>query len=202
EAPGARAASRLAAAHGAALAVAARRRRSARRLPALPDRHEDAVSRPRRSVDGGAPGARPALVRARDREGARAGVRTLLSPRRRPRRHLHPGRPVRALRAAVPPAPARMVPRGRGARAACRQGATVTGPAAEVRALGLGDEKAVEELLEAHPDSSLFLRRNLTVNGLVDRGELYHGAWAAAFEGGRLVAVAQHSRFGSVLLQA
>ena len=72
----------------------------------------------------------------------------------------------------------------------------------EVRALGPGDEKVVETLLEAHPDSSLFLRRNLTMNGLVDRGEVYHGAWVAAFEEGRLVAVAQHSRFGSVLLQA
>ena len=78
----------------------------------------------------------------------------------------------------------------------------MTGPAVEVRALVPGDEKAVGALLEAHPDSSMFLRRNLTVNGLVDRGEVYHGAWAAAFEEGRLVAVAQHSRFGSVLLQA
>lgn len=72
----------------------------------------------------------------------------------------------------------------------------------DVRTVGPGDEKHIEALLAAHADSSLFLRRNLTVNGLVDRGEVYHGAWAGAFVDGRLVAVAQHSRFGSVLLQA
>jgi RimJ/RimL family protein N-acetyltransferase len=72
----------------------------------------------------------------------------------------------------------------------------------DVRVLAPGDEKDAEALFAAHADSSLFLRRNLAVNGLVDRGERYHGTWAGAFDDGRLVAVAQHSRFGSLLLQA
>ena len=71
-----------------------------------------------------------------------------------------------------------------------------------VRVLAPGDEKHVEGLLADHPDSSLFLRRNLETTGLVDREERYHGSWAGAFEAGRLVAVAQHSRFGTVLVQA
>ena len=71
-----------------------------------------------------------------------------------------------------------------------------------VRVLRPGDESHVEELLAAHADSSLFLRRNLAVTGLVDGGERYHGTWAGAFEEDRLVAVAQHTRFTTVLLQA
>jgi len=58
-----RAASRVARAHGAAVTVAARGRRPARRLPALPDRHQDAVPGPGRPVDIRAPRARSALVR-------------------------------------------------------------------------------------------------------------------------------------------
>lgn len=72
----------------------------------------------------------------------------------------------------------------------------------DVRVLGPGDEPHVERLLAAHPDTSLFLRRNLATTGLVDRPERYHGTWAGAFEDGRLVAVAQHTRFGTVLVQA
>ena len=68
-----------------------------------------------------------------------------------------------------------------------------------VRVLRPGDEPHVDALLAAYADSSLFLRRNLAVTGLVDRGERYHGTWAGAFEDGRLVAVAQHTRFGSSL---
>src|SRR5439155_20966667 len=99
------------------LAVPARRRGPAGRFPAVPDRDEDAVPRPRRSVDRGAPRARSALVRARDRQGARAGVRALVPPRRRPRRQLRPRRAVRALPGPLPRPPARVVPRRRGARA-------------------------------------------------------------------------------------
>jgi len=73
--------------------------------------------------------------------------------------------------------------------------------AAHVRTLKPGDEAQVEALLAAHADSSLFLRRNL-LEGFVDRARRYHGTWAAAFEAGRVVAVAQHSRFGTMLFQA
>jgi predicted GNAT family acetyltransferase len=71
-----------------------------------------------------------------------------------------------------------------------------------VRVLRPGDAPHVDALLAAHADSSLFLRHNLSVTGLVDRGERYHGTWAGAFEEDRLVAVAQHTRFTTVLLQA
>jgi RimJ/RimL family protein N-acetyltransferase len=70
-----------------------------------------------------------------------------------------------------------------------------------VRLLAPGDERDVEAFLAVHADSSLFLRRNLLV-GLADRDTPYHGTWAGAFEDGRLVAVAQHTRFGSVVVQA
>ncbi len=72
----------------------------------------------------------------------------------------------------------------------------------DIRVLGPGDEAAVEALLAAHSDSSLFLRRNLAVAGLVDGDGRSHATWAGAFEDGRLVGVAAHSWFTSVLLQA
>ena len=71
-----------------------------------------------------------------------------------------------------------------------------------VRVLRPGDEPAVEAFLATHSDSSLFLRRNLATVGLVDRGKRYHGTWAGAFEDGRLVGVAAHTQFTSLLVQA
>jgi uncharacterized protein len=71
-----------------------------------------------------------------------------------------------------------------------------------VRVLRPGDERALAAFLIAHVDSSLFLLRNLAVTALGDGDSRYHGTWAGAFEDGALVAVAQHSRFGSVLVQA
>src|SRR5207253_7378138 len=103
----------LAGADGPPVAVDAGGRRSSRRLPALPDHHEDAVSRPRRPLDGRPPGARPTLVRPRDREGARPGLRPGLPPRRRPRDDLYPGRPAPTLPRALPAAPAALVSRRR-----------------------------------------------------------------------------------------
>jgi ribosomal protein S18 acetylase RimI-like enzyme len=71
----------------------------------------------------------------------------------------------------------------------------------DTRVLRPGDEAHVAALLARHADGSLFLRRNLQA-GLVDRDAPYHGTWAGAFDGERLVAVAQHTRFGSVVVQA
>ena len=71
-----------------------------------------------------------------------------------------------------------------------------------VRMLAPGDEPAVAALLAQHADSSLFLRRNLATSGLEDRGARYQGTWAGAFAGTDLVAVAEHTRWGTVLLQA
>ena len=81
----------------------------------------------------------------------------------------------------------------------------MTNAPAHIRALEPGDEPRVRALLAAHADSSSFLRRNLLA-GLVDHGDRYQGTWAGAFDtttvDGRLVAVAMHSWFGSVLMQA
>lgn len=71
-----------------------------------------------------------------------------------------------------------------------------------VRVLAPGDEREVEAFLAAHADSSLFLIRNLLDTGLSDGDTRYHGTWAGAFENGALVGLAQHTRFGSVLVQA
>jgi RimJ/RimL family protein N-acetyltransferase len=90
-----------------------------------------------------------------------------------------------------------MVSRSGGARAPRGEGQAVSG----VRILVPGDETHVGALLAGHADSSMFLRRNL-LNGVVDRDAPYHGTWAGAFEDGRMVAVAQHTRFGSVVVQA
>jgi ribosomal protein S18 acetylase RimI-like enzyme len=81
----------------------------------------------------------------------------------------------------------------------------VTNARVDIRVLEPGDEPKVEALLEAHADSSLFLRCNLLA-GLVNHGDRYQGTWAGAFDAtpgdGRLVAVAMHSWFGSILIQA
>jgi predicted GNAT family acetyltransferase len=71
-----------------------------------------------------------------------------------------------------------------------------------IRLLASGDERDVEAFLSTHLDSSLFLLRNFRETGLAGGDTRYHGTWAGAFEAGALVAVAQHTRFGSVLVQA
>jgi len=70
------------------------------------------------------------------------------------------------------------------------------------RILVAGDEPALERFLARHADSSMFLRSNARAVGVVDRGELFHGTYAAAFAGDEIVGVACHSWTGSVLLQA
>src|SRR5207302_2763239 len=103
----------VAGADGPPVAVDAGGRRPSRRLPALPDHYQDALPGPRRPLDGRPSGARPPLVRPRDREGARPGLRPGLPPRRRPRDDLHPRRPAPALPRALPAAPPALVSRRR-----------------------------------------------------------------------------------------
>jgi RimJ/RimL family protein N-acetyltransferase len=71
-----------------------------------------------------------------------------------------------------------------------------------VRVLGPADVPALQAFLLAHADSSLFLRSNLHAGGVVDRGEPYQATYVAAFDGGRIVAVAAHSWVGFLTLQA
>jgi len=71
-----------------------------------------------------------------------------------------------------------------------------------VRLLVPGDEAALERFLVRHADSSMFLRSNVRAAGLVDRGELFQGTYAAAFAGDEIVAVASHAWTGGLLVQA
>ena len=71
-----------------------------------------------------------------------------------------------------------------------------------VRVLRQGDQPVLEDFLAGHADSSMFLLANSRKAGLVDRGLPFQATYAAAFEGGRIVAVAAHSWLGTVLLQA
>ncbi|HEV2673499.1 MAG TPA: GNAT family N-acetyltransferase [Aliidongia sp.] len=72
----------------------------------------------------------------------------------------------------------------------------------EIRILGTGDEDLLDRFLRQHADSSLFLRSNLRVAGLVDRGKPLQGTYAAAIRQGDIVAVAGHFWNENLILQA
>ncbi|HXU67826.1 MAG TPA: GNAT family N-acetyltransferase [Polyangia bacterium] len=68
--------------------------------------------------------------------------------------------------------------------------------------LGPDDEPALERFLAAHADSSMFLRFNAKSAGLVDRGGLFEGTYAALRDGrGEIVAVAAHYWSGNLMVQ-
>jgi GNAT superfamily N-acetyltransferase len=71
-----------------------------------------------------------------------------------------------------------------------------------LRRLKPGDEPLIEQFLAGHAASSLVLRSNLRLVGLVDHGAPYQGTYAGAFENDRLVAVAGHFWNGVIALQA
>ena len=71
-----------------------------------------------------------------------------------------------------------------------------------LRILRAGDEVALKEFLVPRLDSSLFLYGNLQAAGLNDTGVRYAGTYAAAFEAGRIVAVAGHFWNQTMVLQA
>jgi RimJ/RimL family protein N-acetyltransferase len=71
-----------------------------------------------------------------------------------------------------------------------------------IRLLDDGDRAALEEFLRHRADSSMFLLANSRKAGLVDAGMPFQATYAAAFEDGRIVAVAGHSWLGTVIVQA
>lgn len=71
-----------------------------------------------------------------------------------------------------------------------------------IRLLHPGDEALLEAFLRNHATSSMFLRSNVRHVGLMDRGQRYHGTYAASIVDERIVAVAAHAWNGMVLLQA
>ncbi|MEO6601926.1 MAG: GNAT family N-acetyltransferase [Polyangiaceae bacterium] len=70
-----------------------------------------------------------------------------------------------------------------------------------IRLLGPNDEAALEEFLSRHCDSSMFLRSNVRISGLVYRQAAFHGQYMAAFNGGAIVSVVAHAWNGILLVQ-
>jgi GNAT superfamily N-acetyltransferase len=71
-----------------------------------------------------------------------------------------------------------------------------------IRALGAGDESALEAFLIRHADFSMFLRSNSRAAGLVYEGKPLQAEYVAAFDGGDIVAVAAHCWNNVLLVQA
>ena len=71
-----------------------------------------------------------------------------------------------------------------------------------IRVLQPGDEDALETFLAPRALTSMFLRSNALAAGLLDRGESMQATYAAAFEEGRIVAVAAHCWNGTLILQS
>jgi GNAT superfamily N-acetyltransferase len=72
----------------------------------------------------------------------------------------------------------------------------------ELRLLGAGDERLLEEFLVEHRDSSMFLRSNSRQAGLVYTGQRLGATYVGGFDAGRLIGVAAHAWNGLLLLQA
>ena len=71
-----------------------------------------------------------------------------------------------------------------------------------IRLLGPKDEAALEAFLSRHCDSSMFLRSNVRISGLVYRQAAFHGRYMAAFHGEAIVSVVAHAWNGVLLVQA
>ncbi len=75
-------------------------------------------------------------------------------------------------------------------------------PQPTIRMLRPGDEGLLEAFLLPRVATSMFLIGNMRNVGLADHGRRYQGAYAAAFEGGQITAVAAHYWNGNLILQA
>ena len=71
-----------------------------------------------------------------------------------------------------------------------------------IRLLEPGDEPALEAFLSGHRDSSMILRSNVRMSGLVYRQAAFHGQYAAAFRGEAIVSVIAHAWNGVLVVQA
>ncbi len=71
-----------------------------------------------------------------------------------------------------------------------------------VRTLGSADEPALRRFLRPRTETSMILLNNLAEKGVVDDGQPFSGAYAAAFEHGEVIAVAAHYWNGKLVLQA
>ncbi|MHC5036292.1 MAG: GNAT family N-acetyltransferase [Planctomycetota bacterium] len=71
-----------------------------------------------------------------------------------------------------------------------------------VRLLGRGDEETLERFLQRHTDTSMFLRSNCRLAGIVNVGKRFQGEYFALFDGDCIVAAAAHFWNGSLHFQA
>ncbi|MEH2255757.1 GNAT family N-acetyltransferase [Nostoc sp.] len=71
-----------------------------------------------------------------------------------------------------------------------------------LRTLQPGDEVSLETFLLQHTDTSMFLRSNWRVAGLLDQGARFQGTYIAAYVDENIVAVAAHFWNGMLVIQA
>ncbi len=71
-----------------------------------------------------------------------------------------------------------------------------------VKILQSGDQQQLEDFVQPHIESSLFLLSNSRRVGLVDTGKRFEGTYFSAMAGNRIVGVAAHYWLGNVVLQA
>jgi len=72
----------------------------------------------------------------------------------------------------------------------------------DIRILQPGDQEALEAFLGERLATSMFLLGNSRRAGLIDRGELFQGTYAAAFQGERITAVVAHYWQQHFIIQA
>lgn len=72
----------------------------------------------------------------------------------------------------------------------------------ECRILQPGDEELLDSFLREHAASSMFLRSNCRLSGLVPGPEPFQGTYAAAVEDDAIVGVAAHFWNGMIIVQA
>ncbi len=70
-----------------------------------------------------------------------------------------------------------------------------------IRLLGPNDDAALEAFLGQHRDSSMILRSNVRLSGLVYRQAAFHAQYLAAFQGEEIVSVIGHAWNGMLLVQ-
>lgn len=72
----------------------------------------------------------------------------------------------------------------------------------QLETLSETDRAITEDFLQQHRDSSMFLRSNLMRRGFTYSGAAYEATYVAAFEAGRMVAIAGHGWTGMMMVQA
>ncbi len=72
----------------------------------------------------------------------------------------------------------------------------------QIRILQPGDEAVLDAFLQPRLEGSMFLVGNMRAVGLLDRGQVLEGTYAAAFEDGKIVGVVAHYWNQNLIFQA